>query len=46
MMGSSDSSNEADTERIWIGASLHLALRGLQIVDLASVRQYLVSIGH
>ena len=46
MMGSSDSRDEADTERIRIGASLHLALGGLQIVDLASVRQYLASIGH
>ena len=46
MMGSSDSSDEADTEHIRIGASMHLALEGLQIVDLVSVRQYLASIGH
>ena len=46
MMGSSDSSDEADTEHIRIGATLHLALGCLQIVDLASVRQYLASIGH
>ena len=46
MTGFSDSSDEADTEHIRIGASLHLALGGLQIVDLASIRQYLASIGH
>ena len=45
MTAASDSSDEADTEHIQISASLHLALGGLQIVDLASVRQYLASIG-
>ena len=44
MMGSSDSSDEADTEHIRIGATLHLALGGLQIVDLASVRRHRASI--
>ena len=46
MTAASDSSDKADAEHIQIGASLHLALGGLQIVDLASVRRHLACIGH
>ena len=44
MTAASDSSDKADAEHIQIGASLHLALGGLQIVDLASVRRHLACI--
>ena len=46
MMEASDSNEEADSEHIQIGTSNNLALEGLKIVDLASVRRHLASISH
>ena len=45
-MAASDSVDEADSGQSQIGASVQLALKSLQIVDLASVCRYLASIGH
>ena len=46
MMAASDRVDEADSGQSQIGASVQLALKSLQIVDLASVCRYLASIGH